>query len=260
MEVHHHPQVEKKNFKEYFLEFLMIFLAVTMGFFAETIRENVSENKQAEELASSLFQEVYTDSANVQTVIALRIKKEQNLMYFKNVAIDSDLVNPPKLFYAAFAWGFWINTAISFEPNDAVLNQLRNSGTLRYFKSLKLQQEIGKLGVEIAKIRERQQQEYSYTSAVLRPFVLKHFNFKLLDSVVHEGDLSMADVLIKDSAQLSISVKILNLQDFNRSEASNIADYYAIMLRSSRHSQFAQYAKTNHDLLDLLRSEYSADK
>jgi cell division protein FtsB len=38
MEVHHHPHVEKKNFKEYFLEFLMIFLAVTMGFFAESIR------------------------------------------------------------------------------------------------------------------------------------------------------------------------------------------------------------------------------
>jgi hypothetical protein len=28
MEVHHHPKVEKKNFKEYFLEFIMIFLAV----------------------------------------------------------------------------------------------------------------------------------------------------------------------------------------------------------------------------------------
>jgi hypothetical protein len=27
MEVHHHPKVEKKNFKEYLLEFIMIFLA-----------------------------------------------------------------------------------------------------------------------------------------------------------------------------------------------------------------------------------------
>jgi hypothetical protein len=26
MEVHHHPNVEKKNFKQYFIEFLMIFL------------------------------------------------------------------------------------------------------------------------------------------------------------------------------------------------------------------------------------------
>ncbi len=90
--------------------------------------------------------------------------------------------------------------------------------------------------------------------------MLKHFNFKLLDSVVHEGDLSMTDVLIKDSSQLARSVKILNFQEFNRSEASNIADYYAIMLRSSRHSQFAQYIKTNHELLELLRSEYSLDK
>ena len=40
MEVHHHPRVEKKNFKEYVLEFLMIFLAVTLGFFAENIREH----------------------------------------------------------------------------------------------------------------------------------------------------------------------------------------------------------------------------
>ena len=40
MEVHHHPQVEKKNFREYFLEFLMIFLAVTMGFL-QRISENI---------------------------------------------------------------------------------------------------------------------------------------------------------------------------------------------------------------------------
>ena len=47
MEVHHHPQVEKKNFKEYFFEFLMIFLAVTMGFIAENIREHFTETKIA---------------------------------------------------------------------------------------------------------------------------------------------------------------------------------------------------------------------
>ena len=46
MEVHHHPHVEKKNFKEYFLEFLMIFLAVTMGFFAENIREDITNRKK----------------------------------------------------------------------------------------------------------------------------------------------------------------------------------------------------------------------
>ena len=47
MEVHHHPKVEQKNFKEYLLEFIMIFLAVTMGFIAENIREHFSETKIA---------------------------------------------------------------------------------------------------------------------------------------------------------------------------------------------------------------------
>jgi hypothetical protein len=43
MEVHHHPEVDKKGFKEYLLEGLMIFLAVTMGFFAENLRESISQ-------------------------------------------------------------------------------------------------------------------------------------------------------------------------------------------------------------------------
>ena len=53
MEVHHHPHVEKKNFKEYFLEFLMIFLAVSLGFIAENIREHVSETKTAHQYLTS---------------------------------------------------------------------------------------------------------------------------------------------------------------------------------------------------------------
>jgi hypothetical protein len=50
MEVHHHPELEKKGLKEYVLEGLMIFLAVMMGFVAENIRENISEHKRAAEL------------------------------------------------------------------------------------------------------------------------------------------------------------------------------------------------------------------
>ena len=49
MEVHHHPKVEKKNFKEYLLEGIMIFLAVTLGFFAENIREHLSDNAKEKE-------------------------------------------------------------------------------------------------------------------------------------------------------------------------------------------------------------------
>ena len=53
MEVHHHPHVEKKGFREYFLEFLMIFLAVTLGFIAENIREHFAETKTAHQYLTS---------------------------------------------------------------------------------------------------------------------------------------------------------------------------------------------------------------
>ncbi len=61
MEVHHHPTVEKKNFKEYFLEFLMIFLAVTPGFFAENVREGITDYKKAEKFASSMKEGLKSD-------------------------------------------------------------------------------------------------------------------------------------------------------------------------------------------------------
>src|SRR4051812_6019436 len=54
MEVHHHPKVEKKNFKEYLLEGLMIFIAVTLGFFAESLREHLGDKAKEREYVSSL--------------------------------------------------------------------------------------------------------------------------------------------------------------------------------------------------------------
>src|ERR1700761_7505364 len=62
MEVHHHPNVEKKNFKEYLLEFIMIFLAVAMGFFAENIREGISEKSRAKEFAQSMLKDLKADT------------------------------------------------------------------------------------------------------------------------------------------------------------------------------------------------------
>ena len=54
MEVHHHPEVEHKGFKEYLLEGLMIFLAVMMGFIAENLRENITEHHKAKDYAETL--------------------------------------------------------------------------------------------------------------------------------------------------------------------------------------------------------------
>jgi len=65
MEVHHHPHVEKKGFKEYLLEFLMIFMTVTLGLFAEQMRERVANHKRETEFMKSMLEDLKTDTANI---------------------------------------------------------------------------------------------------------------------------------------------------------------------------------------------------
>src|SRR5215471_16042862 len=74
MEVHHHPHVEKKNFKEYFLEFLMIFLAVTMGFIAENIREGISDKRQINEYVHSMVNDLKSDVATYNAYDSINLR------------------------------------------------------------------------------------------------------------------------------------------------------------------------------------------
>src|SRR5580658_7068297 len=82
MEVHHHPEVEKKGIKEYILEGLMIFIAVTMGFFAESIRENITNGEHVKQLTMQLVGDLKNDTANLQENIIYETKlnkKEDSL-------------------------------------------------------------------------------------------------------------------------------------------------------------------------------------
>ncbi|MFI5185714.1 MAG: hypothetical protein ACHQF0_03265 [Chitinophagales bacterium] len=65
MEVHHHPHVEKKRFKEYFLEFIMIFLAVSLGFIAENIRESLVNKENEKHYMQNLVSDLRADTANL---------------------------------------------------------------------------------------------------------------------------------------------------------------------------------------------------
>lgn len=77
MEVHHHPEVGKKGFKEYLLEGLMIFLAVTMGFFAETLREGITDNRQTHEYMQSMVRDLESDIALYRSSIKFNIQYSQ---------------------------------------------------------------------------------------------------------------------------------------------------------------------------------------
>lgn len=83
MEVHHHPEVGKKNFKEYLLEGLMIFVAVTLGFFAESLREHINERSKEGDYIVSLAQDLRADTAAINYAVRLenwRLAQTDTLM------------------------------------------------------------------------------------------------------------------------------------------------------------------------------------
>src|SRR5205814_527842 len=97
MEVHHHPHVQKKNFKEYFLEFVMIFLAVTLGFFAEGIRESISDHSKEKEFILSMMQDLRDDTSSISTtaneLISVSTLVDTMLMQLKNGTPDPAVLN-----------------------------------------------------------------------------------------------------------------------------------------------------------------------
>jgi len=255
MEVHHHSHSSRIKWTHYFWEFLMLFLAVFAGFLAENQREHYVEDQRAKTLAKNLYKEIYADSIVVQQKIAIRNKKEEACTYFINYVKDSSLTELSPRFYPAFTWAFLQTAQLLFEPNDGILNQLRNSGELRYFKSSELQADIGRLSVSIANVRDRNEKEYSFLAMAIRPFSLRHYDFNWYQAFTEQGKLTLVEALSQNT-QVPFNGKIINPDKFNRQEAENIASYYLLMLRGTRQTQYVPYSINNHQLLQTLRKEF----
>ena len=135
MEVHHHAHSAdnhrgKKRWSHYFWEFFMLFLAVTLGFFVENMREHHVEKLRVKQYARSLYDDLVKDTAMIRFHID-RIKRNINATdslsaYLKNRKLNQ--IRNLDLFvlssvdrYPPYIW------------NRATIEQIKNSGSLRYF-------------------------------------------------------------------------------------------------------------------------------
>jgi hypothetical protein len=132
MEVHHHPNVEKKRFREYILEFLMIFLAVTMGFFAESLRENISNKDKEKEYINSFVQNLKEDTTSIGIVLRENELKTEKLIRFMSFSFKD--IGDPETRKLCFKNSAYIGYYSVFKSNDATMQQLKNSGDLRLIK------------------------------------------------------------------------------------------------------------------------------
>jgi len=137
MEVHHHPHVEKKNFKEYLLEFLMIFLAVTLGFFAESYREHIvecnMEKEYMKEVVANLKYDTLRCSVNAITNVQVELGLDSLRDELKS-AIHGN-VNTNALYYFELKYGLNVGQAVF---NTSAITELKNSGSLRLIENKQL--------------------------------------------------------------------------------------------------------------------------
>jgi len=124
---------KEKKWKHYLFEFLFLFLAVTAGFFVDNQREQYSEQKSAKVYATSMRINLQSDTSELRQIISRNVLAVNYLDTFLSLAAEDSLENIPtgELYW----YGLWGGYYRGFESNDATFQQMKNSGSLRYFNN-----------------------------------------------------------------------------------------------------------------------------
>lgn len=131
MEVHHHPHVEKKSFKQYLLEGLMIFIAVSMGFIAENIREYIVDAEREHQYVEAFTRDLKADTASIEGAIRSNVFREKildSLLVVSNADLTIN-ANAKQLVH------FFMKGAFrpAHRPATSAIAQLKNTGSFRLF-------------------------------------------------------------------------------------------------------------------------------
>ena len=258
MEVHHHSHTPRKKWTHYFWEFLMLFLAVFCGFLAEYQLEHKIEKDRAKELARSLYEELQQDSVNMSQRVNNRLRQEASLKWLMQYFKDSSLTNISKTFSIHFLYGIYFRTPSVFEARTVLLEQLKNSGSLRYFKNLKLQKLVGELSVAIALINDRQEIETQVRAQLINPFIVDHYDYDFNEKITQNGEL-LFNVAVEKyvNSDKIIPFQFKNADNLGRENTINILGIFGISaLRATRQQHFQRYIDLNSELLKELRKEY----
>ena len=178
MEVHHHPEAERKRFKEYFFEFLMIFLAVLLGFFSENIREHQVENSRARELAYSLIKDFQSDTSKLNWILNMRndALTDNNLLLLELRKKPTELDTGRIQVLAESVSRPWY-----YLQNSGTYEQVKNSGSLRYF-SFAISKSLTTYEQNNKQIEFAQSLEKDYFNGTISPFLFKELNTRYIEA------------------------------------------------------------------------------
>jgi hypothetical protein len=212
MEVHHHPEVEKKGFKEYILEGLMIFLAVMMGFFAEGIREGIGDRAKGNEYIISMIEDARTDTAAIHWCIKANLARLKAIHSVEEMCFDYDssTTNDATL-YRLYLHATYYPEVV--DPVERTMSQMKNSGGMRLIRKKAAADSIIAYDEEAKKLKDQQvaYERYLNNWAELTEqiFNLKYWSTsdgKTKLAMLKPGDAAYSDMLLThDKKTLTIA-------------------------------------------------------
>ena len=253
MEVHHHAHSSRKKWTHYFWEFLMLFLAVTLGFFVENQREHYIEHVRAKEFSKSLVKDLQNDTAAIH---------EQNRIAETYIAgVDSLLIlSKTKLegrnssrfsFYTRYM--YW-NVPIIW--NRATFEQIKNSGSLRYFRNYHLLEKLTKYEALVNDIVSE-----SNNHTVRSNLLLKQISAIIEPAYHHE--LSKYYIMTLDTMSAKTMEGLYPANpgslESKRSEIREMLNVIVVQQRNLRFDMDALWKETEElaiELINDLRKEY----
>ena len=253
MEVHAHTHTARKKWTHYFWEFLMLFLAVFCGFLAENIREHKIEHQRAKQYAMSLAEEIAGDTAELSRTIAYYKDKTGNIdTLIKLMNGNIQEIPGGTLYY--YAGNSMASNYMIF--NRTTLEQLINSGVLRYFTKRALIKTIGEYDQDIKKIEATE----NLSANIL--LETRKLQFKIFDAKFKSVYQSSYYVTDADSIRMLKNMQI-PLLTYDPKILSEFASW--IYMRRANLSMNVNVRYTHiqlkaRELLQMLKDEYNLNE
>jgi len=209
MEVHHHPEVEKKGFKEYLLEGLMIFVAVMMGFIAENVREGITEREHVKQLTSQMINDLRSDTSLLNQVYNAEkeiIKRNDTLFNLLQQPLDrADKKNIQRLIVGSYSlWPFY--------PATGAATAIQNELHLKPFTNSKMIGYIAQYRGRAAILKKIEDLESAAQDKYLESFCKLHFTPANMIAAFDRTaivDGNMRDITPKGLTELSVEVVLI---------------------------------------------------
>jgi len=251
MEVHHHPHISKhtKPWKEYLLEGLMIFVAVSLGYGAENIREHYVETKKALISAKNLYVDVTNDSIGYATTNIRRGKQDScfKIIYafYSNNTLDKEI---PAI-YAAH--GF-ISLRILYQLNTLALDEIKNSGSLRFLESDELKAAIQRYASLGMGLKLREQREFGYIDRMIDPISTKNFEYNFHKDANNNFYIEKNKIVV--TIPIPANLKIMKKDQLDWENYIAVLGMLQIIRESTDKLYIEPAQQQCHELLTLLRN------